>query len=108
VVYKYGGSDASCHALGVMPFLFWQVIQSGKAAGATTLDLGRSDRDQPGLIAFKGHLGARPSHLTYYSSARRFSPAGPAWISRISARVVSAVPDTALDMAGRLLYRHFG
>ncbi len=109
VVYKYGGSDASYHSLGAMPFLFWQAIQAGKAAGATTLDLGRSDLDQPGLIAFKDRLGARRSLLTYYSPADRRAPlSGRAWMSRASGRIVSALPDAALDLAGRLLYRHLG
>ena len=78
LVYKYGGSDASRHPLGAMPFLFWQVIQEAKAAGATTLDLGRSDLDQPGLIAFKEHLGAVPAPMAYYEHpARRQGPTTP-------------------------------
>ena len=94
--YKYGGSDATRHQLGAMPALFWHVIQATRIAGATTFDLGRSDLDQPGLIAFKNHLGARQSVLTYYQY--------PARTSRFS----SKLPDVALDFAGRLLYRHLG
>jgi hypothetical protein len=109
LVYKYGGSDASRHSLGAMPFLFWHAIQAGKAAGATTLDLGRSDRDQPGLIAFKDHLGARQSLLTYYGAAvHSTSRPGRAWVNRTAGRLVSTLPDRALDLAGRLLYRHLG
>ena len=58
MVYKYGGSAAAYHPLGGMPFLFWRAIQAAKALGVEELDLGRSDLDQPGLIAFKAHLGA--------------------------------------------------
>ena len=64
--YKYGGSDAALHRLGGMPFLFWRVIHDARAGGFEELDLGRSDLDQPGLIAFKEHLGATSSTLTYY------------------------------------------
>ncbi len=40
-------------------------------AGSRMLDLGRSDVDQPGLIAFKDHLGATQSTLTYYRYPKR-------------------------------------
>lgn len=108
LVYKYGGSDASSHPLGVMPFLFWHAIRTARAAGATTLDLGRSDLDQHGLIAFKDHLGATRSHLTYYGESNRSMSHNHTWMRRIADRVVSAAPDSALDLAGRLLYRHLG
>jgi hypothetical protein len=107
--YKYGASDASYHHLGGMPFLFWRVIQQAKAAGFTELDLGRSDRDQAGLIAFKEHLGATGSPLTYYRwppKAQRIR--SPQWASRVARGVFSHLPDATLDLAGRLLYRHLG
>ena len=81
MVYKYGGSDARHHSLGGMPFLFWRAIQEAKARGIEELDLGRSDLDQPGLIAFKDHLGATRTTLTYYTS-----PASGARARRTTAR----------------------
>ena len=58
MVYKYGGSDAQFQYLGGMPMLFWQAIKEAKQAGAEELDLGRSDLDNPGLIAFKDRWSA--------------------------------------------------
>ena len=66
LVYKYGGSDARHHPVGSMPFLFWRVIEQAHRDGLETLDLGRSNFDQPGLIAFKEHLGATRTTLTYH------------------------------------------
>ena len=109
MVYKYGGSDAAYHPLGGMPFLFWRAIQAAKALGVEELDLGRSDLDQPGLIAFKEHLGGVRSELTYYTRPERRAGAaarGPA--ARLARRVVPLLPDAALDLTGRLLYRHLG
>ena len=109
VVYKYGGSDAEHHALGGMPFLFWRAIQHAQAEGVEELDLGRSDLDQPGLIAFKDHLGATRSTLTYYRRPeRRAGPARDGLLSRAARWVVGHLPDAALDLTGRLLYRHLG
>ena len=109
MVYKYGGSDAAHHSMGGMPFLFWRAIEAAKALGAEALDLGRSDLDQPGLIAFKAHLGAVRSELAYYTSPEPRARAlgrGPA--ARLAGMAVRYLPDTALDLTGRLLYRHLG
>lgn len=107
--YKYGGSDAAHHRLGGMPWLFWRVIQDARQRGATSLDLGRSDIDQPGLIAFKEHLGATPSTLHYFHHPR---PAATApsneWITRAARATFAYLPDAALDLAGRLIYKRLG
>jgi CelD/BcsL family acetyltransferase involved in cellulose biosynthesis len=108
LVYKYGGSDAAFHRLGVMPFLFWRAIQQAKSEGLEELDLGRSDLDQPGLAAFKDHLGAVRSTLTYYRFPAEKAPSHEGVLSRAARSVISHLPDAALDLTGRLLYKHFG
>ena len=92
-----------------MPFLFWKVIQEGKRLGAKELDLGRSETDTPGLVAFKGHLGATCSTLTYF----RFPPQLPSsrasgWRMKVVKNTFGWMPDTLLITAGRLFYRHVG
>ncbi len=109
MVYKYGGSDANHHPLGAMPFLFWRAILDAKTQGIDELDLGRSDVDQPGLVAFKEHLGAARSTLTYYTYPERRT--GRAWrgsVSRAARRLAAHLPDAALDLTGRMLYKHLG
>jgi hypothetical protein len=109
LVYKYGCSDARFHNLGGMSLLFWKLIQRGKEEGALELDLGRSSAEDPGLIAFKGHLGGAASQLKYYrnpalSALKRASASKPPWAREALARM----PDPVLAGAGRLLYRHLG
>jgi len=73
------------------------------------LDLGRSDVDQPGLGTFKDHLGATRSTLTYYRYPPSAHQAGrTGWVSRVGRGVFAHLPDAALDLAGRLLYKHLG
>jgi lipid II:glycine glycyltransferase (peptidoglycan interpeptide bridge formation enzyme) len=109
IVYKYGGSDAAYHTLGAMPFLFWQVIQDARARGFSELDLGRSDIDQPGLIAFKDHLGATRSTLTYYRYPKaQHDLVRSRWMQRIARQVFARMPDAALELAGKSLYKHLG
>ena len=57
LVFKYGCLNTAYKKLGGTPHLFWRAIQDGKAQGLTSFDLGRSDVDNTGLLAFKDHLG---------------------------------------------------
>ena len=90
-----------------MPFLFWKCIQDAKASGLRTFDLGRSNVENAGLIAFKERLGATPSTLTYLRVSARPRRAG-GWSVRLPARVAARMPDRVLAAAGKLLYRHIG
>jgi hypothetical protein len=111
IVYKYGCSDAAFHRFGAMPFLFWRTIQRAKAEGAAEFDLGRSDVDDFGLIAFKNRLGATATPLTYYRYPAISAESG--LLSRlVQYRKLSAVsahlPSVLLRAAGNFLYRHIG
>jgi hypothetical protein len=107
LVYKYGGSDAAYHNLGAMPFLFWKTIEEAKRDGLDELDLGRSSLSQPGLIAFKNRLGAARSTLTYYRvpEPRDEAHRGP-WWQPGAQWLIRHLPNRALSVASRVLYRH--
>ena len=109
VVYKYGCSDESFHNLGGMPFLFWKLIEESRASGAATIDFGRSDVNNKGLITFKDRFGTTRKSLTYY----RYSDSGKAeptmtWNPQVIRWCLSILPDTLSSTAGRILYRHMG
>jgi hypothetical protein len=105
MMYKYGCSDAQYHHLGGMAFLFWKATQEAKMSGFVELDMGRSDIDNPGLVAFKEHWGASRSTLTYW----RFpAVAASPWELRTARKIFTFTPTFALNTAGRLLYRHVG
>ena len=109
LVYKYGGSDARQHRLGAMPLLFWRAIEQAQADGFESLDLGRTDPEQAGLIAFKQHLGATPRPLAYYTHPGRHAQgAAEGTLARAARRLLARLPDPALDLTGRIIYRHLG
>jgi hypothetical protein len=72
-------------------------------------DLGRSSAEDPGLLAFKGHLGGIASLLTYY----RDTPSGREIETQDQPRMrwarntLARLPEPLLVGAGNLLYRHF-
>jgi lipid II:glycine glycyltransferase (peptidoglycan interpeptide bridge formation enzyme) len=108
VIYKYGCSDEKAHNLGGMPFLFWKLITESKAEGAETLDFGRSDLENEGLIRFKSEFGACQRNLSYYRSPVGEKQSTRARHSKTAGRIVSALPDGISCAAGRILYRHIG
>lgn len=109
LVYKYGCSDARFHNLGGTLLVLWNALQNGKKNGAVEFDLGRSELDNPGLIAFKGHWGAQRFPLTYYRyPSNHFAQADSDWRTRIAKQAFSRMPDSLLAATGRLLYRHIG
>jgi CelD/BcsL family acetyltransferase involved in cellulose biosynthesis len=110
IIYKYGCSDGAYHQLGGMPFLFWKLIEEGKATGAECLDFGRSEMNNEGLIAFKDKFGTTKRTLTYYRYPRvKQQQSAHAWgDSGLAKRMFSILPDGVLSAAGSLLYRHIG
>lgn len=111
LVYKYGCSDAHYQNLGGTQLLFWRAIQDGKRDGLLTLDLGRTECDNAGLIAFKDRLGSARSLLTYARfsvspPSDMFGPNAAKWAGRIARGVVPYLPDRVLRMIGSALYRH--
>jgi hypothetical protein len=109
VYYKYGCSDKAFNHLGATPLLLWRAISSAKSTAAREFDLGRTDEDNPGLLAFKGKWGGRSQQLVY----SRF-PGSPLpineeeWKLKILKRIFACLPKRILAATGKLIYRHVG
>ena len=110
VIYKYGCSDATYNNLGGTPLLFWQTILDSKQRGAHTFDMGRSDLDNPGLIAFKSHWGTVDLPLTYWRCPQdeEEAAAAPSGARKAGSYIISRLPDPLLVLLGRTLYKHVG
>lgn len=109
VVYKYGCSDERFHRLGVMPFLFWKLIEESKREDAERIDFGRTDLDHAGLIAFKDHFGGRRRRLTYLRYPAEATTAGsaPGGMGPVR-QLFRLLPDAAAAALGGATYKHFG
>ena len=106
MVYKYGCSDARFHSYGGMALLIWNAIQEAKDNGCEELDMGRSDIDNVGLIAFKEHWGARRAELSYWTYPHVPQARSVLWQRRLLRGVVAVSPDVALKAIGSFLYGH--
>ena len=109
VFYKYGSSDSTYNNLGATPYLLWRAIEAAKAIGMQELDLGRSDVDNEGLVAFKDKWASARTSLEYWKYP---SPGGAllgdSRAMSVAKRVFGLMPKPLLTITGRLLYRHFG
>jgi hypothetical protein len=108
MTYKYGCSDAQYNRLGGMALLYWKAIQEAKKVECVAFDLGRSNVDNEGLIAFKEHWGASRSVMNYWRYPHKPKQAASTWKTYLVNKVVSIAPDVSLVAAGRLLYPHIG
>ena len=77
-----------------------------KALGAVELDLGRSDTDNTGLIAFKEHLGATRHPLTYWRAPETAVGGRDGTALRMGRRLFAMLPGPLRRAAGSLLYPH--
>ena len=108
VVYKYGCGDAAFNRLGGTALLFWKTIQDAKEHGFEELELGRSDVDNLGLIAFKEHWGATRTLISYWSYPPESTELPSVWKHTLARHLVPTLPDIALETIGKLLYKHIG
>jgi hypothetical protein len=73
------------------------------------LHLGRSDHSDPGLIAFKEHLGAQSTEVCYYRTPAPVGRTAKGWPGeRMAGELPARMPDRLLEAAGEVLYRHLG
>lgn len=108
MVYKYGCSDERFSALGGTQMIFWEAIREACNRNMAELDLGRTECDNAGLIAFKERWGAVRSELAYWRRPPTRSLVEEANSWSFLRSVLANVPLRALQLAGTILYRHVG
>ena len=107
MTYKYGASDARFHRLGAIAFLMWKAIEEAHGAGLQSLDMGRTEWTNEGLLAFKDRWGATRSPLTYWRYPKVKAPA-ESITARFARRCFSAIPEHLIGPAASRMYRHIG
>jgi CelD/BcsL family acetyltransferase involved in cellulose biosynthesis len=114
LIYKYGCSDSHMNKFGGIQLLLWRAIQEAKSEGLKICDLGRSDVDNEGLIAFKERWGATRSTLTYQRFAAHgnrsaaFGQSANNWKFRLAKHIFAVTPNRVLSVVGNILYKHMG
>jgi FemAB-related protein (PEP-CTERM system-associated) len=107
----YSASDASALSLAPNNLLMWQAIIWGCTHGYKLLDMGRTARDNEGLMSFKRRWGATNEPLAYYYFPRvngLTSTSEQSWKFRLMTRCWRQVPLQIAGPLGGHLYKHLG
>jgi hypothetical protein len=109
-LFKYGASDIKYQDLRPNNLVMWEAIKWYKNQGIETLDLGRTESINHGLLRYKRAWGGAESSLKYY----RYDIRKKSFVERrpkgnmLQSRLFVRLPLSILRLTGRILYKHFG
>lgn len=109
-IFKYGASDMDFQHMRPNNLAMWETISWYRERGIESLNLGRTDPWNHGLLHFKRLWGARERRLDYHRYDFKSSSfiAHPARHSVASSRLFVHIPTIVSRLAGRFLYKHMG
>jgi CelD/BcsL family acetyltransferase involved in cellulose biosynthesis len=111
LVFKFGASDYNFQQMRANNLLHWSAVEDAAGSGFTSLDLGLSDDDQPGLITYKRHLGAIEKEIRFFNFTPKDFAAAPGWKEGLKnitdAATAPDVPDLVTEETGNIFYRFF-
>lgn len=109
--HAYSASDPEYLQLSPNNMLLWESIVIGCDQGFRVLDLGRTARDNEGLMQYKRGWGATPEPLTYYyfPALRGLATTSEqSWKFRLATSCWRRLPLPVADALGGRLYGHLG
>jgi FemAB-related protein (PEP-CTERM system-associated) len=109
--YAYGASDEKHLELAPNNLLFWDAITWGCEQGYKVFDLGRTARENDGLMEFKRRWGAAQVPLPYYYYPRTAGLASTSEASRkfrLLTTTWKKLPLAVTVPLGGWLYKHIG
>ena len=109
-IYKYGASDLAYQEHRPNNLTMWEAMNWYRGQGFESLNLGRTEEGNQGLIRYKRLWGGRESRIEYHRydlrNSRFLQMSGKR--GALASRLFAHMPKPALRLAGRLLYKHFG
>ena len=107
--YKFGASAPEHLRVRPNDAIYWAAIRYAAARGLRLVDWGLSDRDQPGLVAYKRKWASVERSLL---TLRAGEPAAPRAVDAELGELTrlltdDSVPDGITERAGALLYHYF-
>jgi CelD/BcsL family acetyltransferase involved in cellulose biosynthesis len=107
--YKFGASDAEHLRLRPNDAIYWTAIRHAAERGLRLVDWGLSDRDQPGLVAYKRKWASvERSLLTLRVGEPPAERALDVELGELTRLLTDeSVPDGITERAGAVLYHYF-
>jgi hypothetical protein len=108
-IYKYGASDESYLSLRPNNLLMWEAIRYYVKEGYCNFSFGITEMENQGLLQFKRGWGGTESVINYFMySVKQKELKKDSFRSKTSYPIFKKMPQPLLNLAGRVLYRHFG
>jgi hypothetical protein len=112
-VYKFGASDPQYQHARANNLVMWQSICRLQREKVAQLSLGRSDRDDEGLLQFKRGWGGEEVDLFYQrigflKNPKRDSLRSSNAAGGFSYKIIQRLPIPVLRLMGGVMYRHVG
>lgn len=109
-IYKFGASDHAYHFLRPNNLIMWEAINWLKENKCNTLNLGRTDSDDLGLLAYKRLWGGIESELKYHRYNIRLDKyVQPRHkTSKKFNTIIKCIPIPVLRLLGNIAYKHIG
>lgn len=110
VIYKYGASEKAYQHLRASNLVMWEAIRWSCEREFHTLSFGRTEQENEGLMQFKAGWGVNPQPIYYYryDLQKNVFISDASGINPLYNKVFSKLPAPALEILGRILYRHMG
>jgi hypothetical protein len=108
-IYKYGASDKNYQHLRPNNLVMWEAIRWFCRNDVNTLNFGRTEPENKGLLQFKRGWGAKEGRVAYYSlNLRKNAFSAKRNGIKSSYPVFKILPIPVLRLIGSVLYRHVG
>ncbi len=108
-LFKYGASDKRYHDLRPNNLVMWEAIKWYRDRSFKTMNFGRTNPEDKGLLQFKSGWGTNEQVCFYYKYDLRrsaFVRERNNW--RLASRFADKLPSPIFNWVGSLLYRHIG
>jgi Acetyltransferase (GNAT) domain len=110
VIYKYGASNRTYQHLRANNIVMWEAIRWYARNGFRGLNLGRTEKENEGLLQFKRGWNVKERMINYYKyDLKKNTFVGErAGIFGGGRKIFRRVPVPLLRMTGSVLYKHIG
>lgn len=110
VIFKYGASNINYQLLRPNNLILWEAIKYYRVRGFESINLGRTEFNNYGLLQFKRQWGGKESLLRYYRfdlKKDKFIKHGLNIEDKLR-KYLKISPTSLLVFLGRIFYKHIG
>lgn len=107
ITYKFGASNTKYWDLRPNNLLFWEVIKYGCKKGYRSLDFGKTNINNEGLLRFKRGWGTDEYPLNYIHYPEKSDVKGKRKIEQYSKFIIQNSPVLVTRLSGELFYKYF-